>query len=152
MHYQRQTLERKCQLLKFTGGACRCSKASWVLSTAGLLALGLAASGCVTKATAQAQARAAFLAGQQQSLERLQQTQNRGPSVTFIGEVRNTLIPWTADLTLAKAIVAAEYYGATDPKEIVVTRDGQEMGIDPKRLLSGGDILLQPRDVVELRH
>ena len=145
-------MEREFQLLKFASGACRCSQASWVLGAAGLLAFGLAASGCVSKATAQAQARAAFLAGQQQALERLQQTQNRGPSVTFIGEVRNTLVPWTAELTLAKAIVAAEYYGSIDPKEIVVTRDGQEMRIDPKRLLSGGDILLQPRDVVELRH
>src|SRR5262245_14846994 len=96
--------------------------------------------GCVTKATADAQARAAFMAGQQQALERMQ-TQAQGPTVTFVGEVRNNLVPWSADLTLARAIVAAEYFGPADPKEIVVTRSGQEMRIDPKQLLNGHDIL-----------
>ncbi|HVV73696.1 MAG TPA: hypothetical protein VHI52_19685 [Verrucomicrobiae bacterium] len=108
--------------------------------------------GCVSKATAQAQARAAFLAGQQQALERLQQTQPHGPTVTFIGEVRNNLIPWTADLTLAKALVAAQYYGATDPGVLIVTRDNQPTRVDPKQLLNGNDMLLLPGDVVEIRH
>src|SRR5215467_13484539 len=78
----------------------------------GFLALVLSSfvfSGCVTKATADAQARAAFLAGQQQALERMQQTQGRANTVTFLGEVKNNLIPWTADLTLSRAIVAAGY-------------------------------------------
>src|ERR1043166_2735064 len=108
-------------------------------------------SGCVTKASAQAQARAAFLAGQQQALERMQQTQARGPTVTFIGQVKNSPIPWTLNLTLAKAIVAAEYYGPTDPKQIVLVRDGKEIPFDPKTLLSGEDVPLQPSDVVEIR-
>ncbi len=130
----------------------RSSSISLVLTAAGCLIFSFVWSGCVSKATAQAQARAAYLAGQQQALERLQQNQNRGPTVTFVGEVKNSLIPWTAELTLGKAIVAADYFGSVDPKEIVVTRDGQEMRVDPKQLLSGHDILLQPRDVVELRH
>jgi hypothetical protein len=109
-------------------------------------------SGCVSKATAQAQARAAYLQGQQQALERMQQNQARGPTVTFMGEVRNQLIPWTADLTLARAIVAADYYGQTDPTSIVVIRDGQQTVYDPKKLLQGNDVLLEPRDVVEIRH
>jgi hypothetical protein len=82
----------------------------------------------------------------------MQQTQARGPTVTFIGEVRNQLIPWTADLTLARAIIAADYYGAKDPAAIVVIRDGQQTAYDPKRLLEGNDVLLEPRDVVEIRH
>jgi len=109
-------------------------------------------SGCVSKAAAQAQARAAYLQGQQQALERMQQTQARGPTVTFIGEVRNQLIPWTADLTLARAIVAADYYGPGDPTTIVVIRDGQQTVYDPKKLLRGNDVLLEPKDVVEIRH
>lgn len=108
--------------------------------------------GCVSKATAQAQARAAYFQGQQQALERTQQTQARGPTVTFIGEVRNPLIPWTADLTLAKAIIAADYYGPGDPASIVLIRDGQQTVYDPKKLLQGNDVLLEPRDVVEIRH
>jgi hypothetical protein len=118
----------------------------------GVLLVVVLASGCVSKSTAQAQARAAFLQGQQQALERMQQTQPRGPTVTFIGEVRNQLIPWTADLTLARAIVAADYFGANDPSAIVVIRDGQQTAYDPKKLLQGNDVLLEPRDVVEIRH
>jgi len=109
-------------------------------------------SGCVSKATAQAQARAAYLQGQQQALERMQQTQAHGPTVTFIGEVRNQLIPWTADLTLARAIVAADYYGSTDPRTIILIRAGQQTVYDPKKLLQGSDVLLEPKDVVEIRH
>jgi hypothetical protein len=134
--------------------ARRRSRIAWFL-LAGFLSSAvppLVFSGCVTKAAAQAQARAAFLSGQQQALERMQQTQSRGPSITFVGEVKNNVIPWTADLTLARAIVAAGYFGPADPKEIVVLRDGQEMRIDPKALLNGNDILLLPRDVVEVRH
>ena len=108
--------------------------------------------GCVSKATAQAQARAAFLAGQQQAIDRMQQTQATGPAVTCIGEVRNKIIPWTADLTLARAIIAADYYGQGDPTSIVVIRDGQQTSYDPNKLLQGSDILLEPSDVVEIRH
>ena len=123
-----------------------------VLGFSALALSGFFFSGCVTKATADAQARAAFLAGQQQALERMQQTQGKANTVTFLGEVKNNLIPWTADLTLSRAIVAAGYFGSADPKEIVVNRDGQEMRIDPKQLLTGNDIPLMPRDVVEFRH
>ena len=123
----------------------------------GLLALlTLCLTSCVSKARARAEARAAFLAGQQQALERMQQNAPAGPTVsptvTFIGEVKNRLIPWTADLTLAKAIVAADYYGSVDPASIVLIRDGQQTVYDPKKLLQGADILLEPRDVVEIRH
>ncbi len=104
-------------------------------------------SGCVSKAKADAQARTAFLAGQQQAL---QQMQVRGPSVTVLGEVRNKLIPWTADLTLAKAVLAAEYYGAKDPTEIIIVRDGEQIPVEASRLLSGEDIPLQPRDIIAL--
>src|SRR5262249_28043254 len=69
--------------------------------------------GCVSKGKAQAQARAAFIAGQQQAAMVSRQTQLQGPTVTVLGEVRNSLVPWTPDLTLAKAVLAAAYYGAT---------------------------------------
>ena len=48
-------------------------------------------------------------------------------------------------------MVAAEYYGARDPSEITIIRDGQQIKIDPRRLLSGEDVLLQPRDIIELK-
>ena len=107
--------------------------------------------GCVSKGTADARARAAFLAGQQQAASVARETQLQGPTVTVVGEVRNSLIHWTVDLTLAKAVVAAGFYGRTDPTEIIIQRDGKEIQSDPKRLLSGEDLLLQPNDVIFLR-
>jgi hypothetical protein len=115
-----------------------------------LLALGMA--GCVSKSHARAEARAAFLAGQEKALETIhQQPRPRGPSVAFMGPVKNSVIPWAVDLTLAKAIVAAGYYGATDPGEITIVRGGEQISVDPSQLLNGEDVPLQPQDVVEIR-
>ncbi|MEI6392551.1 MAG: hypothetical protein WCT12_15775 [Verrucomicrobiota bacterium] len=105
--------------------------------------------GCTTKAQARAQAQAAFVAGQQQAIMRMQQSQV--PSVTVHGAVRNPLIPWTEDLTVAKAIVAAVYYGAKDPVEIFVVRRGQAFRVDAKQLLHGNDPVLESGDVMEIR-
>jgi len=107
---------------------------------------------CVSKSKAQAQARAAFLAGQQQAAMMSQQTRLQGPTVTVLGEVKNAVVPWTIDLTLAKAVVAADYYGQTDPTEIVIKRNGQEQRYEAKRLLGGDDVPLEPSDVIVLKH
>ena len=73
-----------------------------------LLLLMVLHAGCVSKGEAEARARAAFLAGQQQAAQMTRQTQLQGgPTVTVIGEVRNSLLRWTADLTLARAVIAA---------------------------------------------
>ena len=113
----------------------------------GMLLVAVALGGCVTKGKADAQARAAFLAGQQQAMMRMQQTQ--GPSVTINGEVRNRIVPWTQGLTLAQAVVAAEYLGAKDPGQIIIVHEGIATRVDPKDLLSGVDIPLQPGDIVQ---
>ena len=117
-----------------------------------LIVSSLAITGCVSKTTAQAQARAAFLAGQQQATMMARQNAPQGPTVTVIGEVHNPVVPWTIDLTLAKAVIAADYFGQGDPTEIVVQRNGQETKYDPKKLLSGVDVQLQPSDVIVLKH
>lgn len=80
------------------------------------------------------------------------QNQIKGPTVTIIGEVRNPLVPWTAELTLVKAVLAADYYGQSDPTEIVIQRNGQEILYDAKQVLNGTDVQLQPSDVIQLRH
>ena len=41
------------------------------------------------------------------------------------GDVKNQVIPWTEDLTLARAIVAADYQSVFDPRTILVIRQGQ---------------------------
>jgi len=118
----------------------------WVLS--GLCATLLAA-GCVSKAKHQAEVKKAFLAGQSEATRRM--VENLGPSVTIEGEVRQPFLPWTKDLTLAKAIVKAEYYGAQDPKKITIIRNGEELPVDPARLLSGDDYPVAPGDVIRLK-
>lgn len=79
------------------------------------------------------------------------QTQLQGPTVTVVGEVRNAMVRWTIDLTLAKAVIGADYYGRTDPTEIVIQRAGQEIRYDPKTLLNGTDVQLEPNDVIVLK-
>jgi hypothetical protein len=112
-----------------------------------LFTLGLA--GCTTKSKAKAEARAAFAAGQQQATMRMQQ--NQTPSVTVNGAVRNRLVPWTEGMTVAKAIVEADYFGKQAPTEIIVVRRGQAFRLDPKLLLQGTDPPLEAGDIMEIR-
>lgn len=113
------------------------------------LFLVLAIAGCISKEKAREQARAAFLAGEQHAMEQMRQ--NQGPNVTFTGPVRNPLVPWTAELTLAKALIAADYFGQQDPAEIIIKRGEAEIHVDPKKLLGGEDVPLQPHDIIDLK-
>ena len=116
------------------------------------LLLAVALGGCVSKSKADARARAAFMAGQQQAMVRMQQaqTQGQGPCVTVNGEVRNRVVLWTEGLTLTKAVLASDYYGAKDPGQIIVLHNGVANRVDPKQLVAGADIPLQPGDIVQL--
>ena|SRR5579859_5375588 len=125
-----------------------------LLVAAGLFAAafgGSIMSGCISKATARAQARAAFVAGEQQAMQNMELLRNRGPTVTVVGEVKNNLVPWTNGLTLGQAMVDAQYFGDVDPKQILVVREGRATPYDPKQLLKGEDVPLEPRDVVVIK-
>ena len=117
-----------------------------------LLLLAIPFAGCVSKSKAQAQQRAAYIRGQQETMIRMQQmqTQGQGPCVTVNGEVSNHVVPWTEGMTLARALVAADYLGAADPAQIIILRNGVGKRVEPRQLLSGEDIPLQPGDVVHL--
>lgn len=106
------------------------------------------AAGCATKTEARKQAEAAFQAGQRQA--QLQLYESRFPVVTVIGPVRNPKLDWTADLTLARAIVAAGYQGLGDPRLIIVRRGNEEVRVSPRQLLAGEDWPLQGGDHVEI--
>jgi hypothetical protein len=123
-----------------------------VFSLCGALLVALAFGGCVTKSAAKEQARRAYIAGQQEALLRMQQaqTQGQGPCVTVNGEVRNHVVPWTEGMTLARALLEADYIGAADPGQILIVHSGRATRVDPKQLLSGTDIPLQPGDIVQL--
>jgi len=104
--------------------------------------------GCVTKSKANAQAQAAFLAGQNAAQQR-QPTTNT-TSITVIGPVQNSEVPWVEGLTLAQAIATAKYLGEHDPKEIIVTRQGESAKLAPKMLLTGADVPLEPGDTITI--
>jgi hypothetical protein len=129
-------------------GMCRLSPGVLLLVGGSFLA-GLVLDGCTTKAKARLQAREAYLAGQQQALARLQQPHE--PTVTVMGQVRNSVLPWAEDLTLAKALVAADYIGLGVPTAILLVRNGRATEIDPKYLLQGHDLPLEAGDIVQLR-
>src|SRR5262245_12408009 len=71
--------------------------------------------------------------------------------VIIKGIVRYPVILWTEDLTVARAIVTAEYLGTRDPVIISIQRGREKYYVDPARLVLGiVDPWLEPGDVVEL--
>ena len=116
---------------------------------AAILLLALAAGGCTTRTRAGSEAQAAYLAGQNAALR--QQLARQFPSVTVTGPVQNTTVPWVEGLTLAQAIATANYLDPHAPREIVLTRQGESAQLDPKVLLNGVAVPLEPGDAIELR-
>ena len=114
-----------------------------------VLCLAVALPGCTTNSTARARASAAYSAGQQQAYGQLQSL--LAPSVSFSGNVTNPRLAWREGLSLAEAIVAADYRSVSSPRAIFVIRHGQRNFVDPKQLLSGQDFLLEAGDVIEIQ-
>ena len=112
-----------------------------------ILMLVLAATGCTTKSSARLKEQNAFLAGQNAALR--QQAQAAG--VTIVGAVQNPQVPWVAGLPLAQAVATANYTSAKEPKQIIITRQGESAVLDAKVLLNGANVPLEPGDMVELR-
>jgi hypothetical protein len=115
-----------------------------------LLLLAILDSGCVTKTRARLQAEEAFLAGQRQALAQ-QQAQNQEPQVYFRGQFRNRSIPWVEGMTLAQAILEAQFLANWEPYEIILSRQGAVQRVKTKRMLSGlQNPLLEPGDQIEI--
>jgi hypothetical protein len=106
--------------------------------------------GCVSKSNSRSQAETAYNRGQQSVVA---EQPLEPPVIFFKGDVRNQRIPWTEGLTLAQALLAAQYTWSWDPRRITVTRGDQTFAVNPRRLLRGEeDPLLERGDVVEVRH
>ena len=116
---------------------------------ASLLAVVLASSGCTTKSKARVQSQTAFTAGQQQALNQLNEA--RRINIRVVGPVQNPEVTWSEGLTLAKTIAAARITVRQDPKAIFIIRQGERAFVDPKWLLRGGDLPLEPGDTVEIQ-
>ena len=115
-----------------------------------LLAGSFISTGCVSKSRARAETRSAYQQGLLDAQRQLSQN-NQAPTVLVRGDVRKAIIPWSDELTLSRALVAAEYRGITTPREIIVLRQGQPHHVNPKQLLNGAeDPVLEPGDVIEI--
>ena len=114
-----------------------------------ILLLALIAGGCTTKSTATTDARTAYIAGQRDALAGVVAAQRT--SIVVNGPVQNPEIQWTDGLTLAQALVAANYTARGNPTEIILIRHGESASISPKDLLRGADVPLEPGDTITLR-
>ena len=128
----------RCQKFVCVGGALAAS-----------FLMGVFLTGCTTQSQAEVQAQSAYIAGQRDAFASLAARQRN--SVTVIGPVQNSEVTWTNDLTLSQAIITANYTGSDNPRQIILTRQGQTTRIDPQDLLQGQDVPLQPGDIVTLQ-
>jgi hypothetical protein len=105
--------------------------------------------GCESKSTARRQRNTAYVQGQNAGMVRAMQSQ--AASVTVLGDVRNRVLLWTRDLTIATAFLQADYRGVTDPRGFVVRRGTQQFHFDAQQLLDGEDFALEPGDILEIQ-
>ncbi|HEX3625543.1 MAG TPA: hypothetical protein VH280_08965 [Verrucomicrobiae bacterium] len=101
----------------------------------------------MTKATADAEAKAAFVAGQKAAYQSMQANTT---DVIVLGNVKKHDIPWVSGLTMAQALATAEYTGARDPTDIILRRNSVQTEVDPKQLLNDIDVPLHPGDVISV--
>lgn len=95
-----------------------------------------------------ARVREAYLQGQN---EALREQQPKTPMIRIRGFVRKPAVPFAEGMRLADALVAADYYGFGNPRNIIITREGQPFEVNPRRLLNGQDNpVLQAEDQIEL--
>ena len=55
------------------------------------------------------------------------------------GQVRNPVVPWQEGITLARALLAADYSGLFDPRRISILRDHQSYPVNVRKFLRGED-------------
>ena len=127
-----------------------------------VLFLAAAAAGCASdKKKTDEQLRRAYVAGAQAARQQMLQSQSQepqlqtapssDPQVRILGPVRNPVLPWMDGLTLARALVLAEYQRNDTPALITIYRNNQPLQIDPQTLLNGADYPLFPGDLVYIQ-
>ena len=119
-----------------------CVGGAWVFLIATLFC------GCVTRSQANARAREAYLAGQKAAFASMA---GQGQVVVITGPVQHPNVPWVEGLTLSQAIATANYTSHRNPKAITITRQGEEISVNPRDLLSGHVVPLQPGDTITIR-
>lgn len=105
------------------------------------------------------QLRRAYAAGAAAARMQMQENQNPqpilppagDPQVRILGSVRNPVLIWSDGLTLARALVLAEYQRNNAPSSITIYRNNQPLQIDPQAVLNGADYPLFPGDIVYIQ-
>lgn len=127
-----------------------------------ILLVVLTACGCASKKKHQAEIRRAYAAGEQAARAQMQQAQTpqsgappmqqtTDPQVRILGPVKNPVLMWSEGLTLAHALVEAEYQKSNTPRAITIYRNNQPIDVDPQLVLQGEDYPLFPGDIVYIR-
>jgi len=124
-----------------------------------IIALALSASCASHKNNNDDQLRRAYAAGAAAARMQMQQSQMQqpeipppgDPQVRILGAVKNPLLIWSDGLTLARALVLAEYQRNSAPSSITIYRNNQPLQIDPQAVLNGADYPLFPGDIVYLQ-
>ena len=125
-----------------------CSRKSLCVSGALALLIAPLFCGCVTRSQANARARESYLAGQKAAFASMA---GQGQVVVITGPVQHPNVPWVEGLTLSQAIATANYTSHRNPKAITITRQGEEISVNPRDLLSGHVVPLQPGDTITIR-
>lgn len=130
----------------------------WLCLLLALIACSL--TGCAShKDKDQEQLRRAYAAGAAAARMQMQQSQTQqpqipptgDPQVRILGAVKNPVLVWSDGLTLARALVLAEYQRNTAPSLITIYRNNQPLQIDPQAVLNGADYPLFPGDIVYIQ-
>ena len=127
-----------------------------------ILLIALMACGCAGKTKKPTDYQRAYFAGAAAARAQMQQAQSpqsipqplpstTEPQVRILGSVRNSVLMWTEGLTLARALVAAEYEKPNPPEAITIYRNNLPLHIDPQRVLQGEDYPLFPGDLVYIQ-
>jgi len=125
-----------------------------------ILVVALMVSGCAShKDKTQEQIRRAYAAGAASARMQMAQSQTQqpqippstDPQVRILGAVRNPVLVWSEGLTLARALVLADYERNTAPSLITIYRNNQPLQIDPQAVLNGADYPLFPGDIVYIQ-
>jgi len=123
----------------------------------------VATAGCASskKNSEQERLRRAYVAGAQAAREQimvgqaqqpqLQTAPTSDPQIRILGPVRNPVLPWSDGLTLARALVQAQYLRDNTPSVITIYRNNQPLQIDPQTILNGADYPLFPGDMVYIQ-
>jgi hypothetical protein len=125
-----------------------------------LFAIFLGASGCAShKNKNDEQFRRAYAAGAAAAQMQMQQSQTQqpmippagDPQIRVLGSVKNPVLIWSEGLTLARALVLADYQRNSPPSAITIYRNNQPLQIDPQAVLAGADFPLYPGDLIYIQ-